>query len=178
MLRDHGIKFRIVAADVDEEKIQKSVKNPTPVKIACTLAFAKADAVLSRVKKGIIIGADTIVVLKNRVIGKPASINHAKKIISDLSHNAHYVITGVCLIDARTLKTVIDYDTTRVQFKKLEKGWIEKYVKENNVMDKAGAYAIQENRDPLIKSIRGSYNNVVGFPIERVIKILRGWNKI
>ena len=176
MLRDYGIKYRAMSADVDEGKVQRSIKNPTPEKTACQLAFAKARAVLPRVKNGIVIGADTIVVIKDRIIGKPDSLKHAEKIISDLSHNEHRVITGICLLDAATMKMVVDYEVTRVRFKKLDKKWIKEYVRNNNVMDKAGAYAIQENRDPLIRSVKGSYNNVVGFPIEKVLKILKGWD--
>jgi septum formation protein len=134
--------------------------------------------VAHRVKKGLILGSDTIVILKGRVIGKPASKKEAYNILRSLSLNRHCVVTAVAFIDAATGKTLVTYDESFVTFKKIGEEWIRDYVENYNVMDKAGAYAVQENSDPFIKKIEGSYYNVVGLPIEKVKRIIKNWDKL
>jgi septum formation protein len=178
ILKQFGIKYDYIAPELDEEKAKKELGTNDPLKIACGLALAKAASAVHRVKIGIILGSDTIVVLKGKVIGKPSSKKDAFRILRSLSLSRHCVVTAVAFIDAQTGKTLVTYDESFVTFKKLDPEWIKNYVEKGNVMDKAGAYAAQENSDPFIKKIEGSYYNVVGLPVEKVKKILSGWEKL
>jgi septum formation protein len=116
------------------------------------------------------------VVLGNEIIGKPSSKKDAERILGKLSGSTHKVITSVAFIDAETRKTLVTFDESFVTFDKIGLIKIRQYIRDNHVLDKAGAYAIQEGADPFIRKIRGSYNNVVGLPIEKVGKILKMWD--
>jgi septum formation protein len=178
ILKQFGLKYDFIRPRLDEEKAKKAFKTNNPLKVACGLSLAKAASVVHKVKKGIILGSDTIVVLKGKVIGKPSSREDAFRILRSLSLNRHCVVTAIAFIDAETGKTLVTYDESFVTFKKLTAKWIRNYVETGSVMDKAGAYAVQENSDPFIRKIEGSYYNVVGLPIEKVKKILAGWEKL
>ena len=177
ILKQFGVNYDYLKPELDEEKAKKELGTDAPLKTACGLALAKAASVAHRVKKGLILGSDTIVILKGRVIGKPASKKEAYNILRSLSLNRHCVVTAVAFIDAATGKTLVTYDESFVTFKKIGEEWIRDYVENYNVMDKAGAYAVQENSDPFIKKIEGSYYNVVGLPIEKVKRIIKNWDK-
>jgi len=119
----------------------------------------------------IILAADTIVVLKDEVIGKPVDKNHAIDILMRLSGNHHRVITGVCIMKGK--KEVCFADITDVWFHPLSKAQIEYYVDRYKPFDKAGAYAIQEWIGVTgIKSIHGDFYNVIGLPVSRVVQEL------
>ena len=178
ILKDFGIKYEFIKPRLDEARAAAKLNTKVPRKIACGLALAKARSVLNKAKSGIILGSDTIVVLHNRIIGKPRSKKHAFEILLDLSRNRHCVVTAIAFIEAQTGKTLVTYDESFVTFRKLDPKWIKNYIETNHVMDKAGAYAVQENSDPFIKKIEGSYYNVVGLPIEKVKHILEQWDKI
>lgn len=178
ILKQFGLKYDFIKPELDEEKAKKALKTGDPLKVACGLSLAKALSVAHKVKKGIILGSDTIVVLKGKIIGKPSSRKDAFRILRSLSLNRHRVVTAVAFIDAETGKTLVTYDESFVTFRKLTDKWIRNYVESGSVMDKAGAYAVQENSDPFIRKIEGSYYNVVGLPIEKVKKILAIWEKL
>jgi len=174
ILKNAGFKFSVVVPDVSE-KISGCLRPSAVVK---TLALKKAEYVKNNisgcmpVKNGlIIVGADTIVVLKGRIIGKPRDVPHAKKILKNLSGSRHYVYTGVAVIDAFNKNTLVDYEKTAVIFKKLSDEDIEKAHRGH--LDKAGAYSIQEENDMFVKRIDGDYLNVVGFPLEKFKKMLK-----
>ena len=173
LLKKFNFKFKQIKPAINEKNFLSKLKNKNPYKIACLLAYEKAKSVMDKVKKGIILGADTIVVLKNEIIGKPDSRKHAISILKKLSNSTHKVITAVALIDVKTFRTVVFADTSYVSFKRLSLKEIKTYINKNNVLDKAGAYAIQEGADPFIKSIKGSYFNVVGLPVEKLKKIIK-----
>lgn len=177
ILKDFGIKFDYVKPRLDEARAAAKLRTLNPLKIACGLAYAKARSVLSKVKSGIILGSDTIVVLRGKIIGKPRSKKHAYEILLALSRSTHCVVTAIAFIEAQTGKTLVTYDESYVTFRKLAPKWIKNYISTNHVMDKAGAYAVQENSDPFIKKIKGSYYNVAGLPIEKVQHILANWDK-
>ncbi|MCX7698041.1 MAG: Maf family protein [Candidatus Goldbacteria bacterium] len=178
ILTKFGFEFEVQEPKIDENRIFVKLKNIKPYKIATSLAYEKARSVLRKFKKGIVIGADTIVVLGREVIGKPKSKKHAIEILKKLSNSTHTVITAIALIDIETGKSLVTYDASFVTFKKLTIKQINDYVNNNHILDKAGAYAVQEGADPFIKKIKGSYYNVVGFPIEKFKRILREWNDI
>jgi septum formation protein len=127
-----------------------------------------------KVKDGIIITADTIVVYNKEIIGKPKSKNGAIRILQKLNGNTHQVYTGFCLLNARTNKIIIDYEKTSVTFNRLTNSQIKKYVASGSPMDKAGAYGIQDEYGAVfVKKINGCYNNVVGLPLAKIYTDLR-----
>lgn len=178
ILTKFGFEFEIQEPKINENKILRKLNGNKPYKVVTLLAQEKAKSVLSNFKKGTVIGADTIVVFGQEIIGKPKSKRHAVEILKKLSNSTHFVITAISLIDVETGKSVISYDTSIVTFRKLKIKQINDYINTNHILDKAGAYAIQEGADPFIKKIKGSYYNVVGFPIEKFKKILRYWDEI
>ena len=178
LMVEHGIPHEAVSPVADETAVMKSVKSKNPYAVANAIALAKAESVRSKYDKGLIIGSDTIVVLGNKIIGKPKNQRDAFRIISSLSGSVHKVITSVAFIDAQTGKTLVTSETTKVHFSKVPPAEIRRYIKENNVMDKAGAYAIQEGADPYVKKLEGPRDNVVGFPMKLVKRIIKIWKKI
>jgi septum formation protein len=178
MLKEFKIPFTLIEPDADEEKIKRDVKSRDPVVVAQVIAAEKARSVLGKVKKGVILGADTIVVLGDEIIGKPMSQKDAERILGKLSGSTHRVITAIAFIDAETQKTLITHDVSYVTFDKIGINKIRQYISDNHVLDKAGAYAIQDGADPFIRRIKGSYYNVVGLPIEKVKRILKFWDKL
>lgn len=178
MLKEFNIPFTLIKPVADEAKIQRGIKSKNPAVIAQVLAHEKARSVLKKIKRGIILGADTIVVLGNHIIGKPKSQKDAERILGKLSGSTHRVITAIALVDAETQKTLVTYDISHVTFDKIGINRIRQYIADNHVLDKAGAYAIQDDADPFIRRIKGSYYNVVGLPIEKVKNILKVWDKL
>jgi len=169
LLRDLGLKVKVVGSRVKESKFNIS----DPEKLVKTLALTKAQEVARRTKSGLIIGADTIVVLKGKIIGKPKSSEEAKFMLRELSGRTHEVLTGLAVIDASTGKTKADFVRTRVKFRKLAEEEIANYVAADKPFDKAGAYAIQEKAGLFVEKIDGCYFNVVGLPLARLAEILK-----
>ena len=169
-------------AEIPFEVIVKSTDETFPEgmpadEVAIHIARNKAEAVkrsFNETRKLPILAADTIVVLKNKIIGKPKDRNDAISILNALSGNKHKVITGVVILNHH--KTISFADTTEVKFHALTHQEIEFYVDKYKPYDKAGAYAIQEWIGVVgIKSINGDFYNVMGLPVSRVVKEL---NKI
>ncbi|MGM0578203.1 MAG: Maf family protein [Myxococcota bacterium] len=119
-----------------------------------------------------VIGADTIVVLGDDIMGKPKDTAEASEMLSRLSGRKHRVITGFCIHDLRKDKEGVQAVSTEAQFKKLTPTEVEKYVSVGESMDKAGAYAIQGVGAYLVDNIVGSYTNVVGLPLCQVIEMM------
>ncbi|MCX8092905.1 MAG: Maf family protein [Candidatus Goldbacteria bacterium] len=128
ILSKFGFDFEVHEPKIDENRILVKLKNIKPYKIATYLAYEKAKSVLRKFKKGIVIGADTIVVLGSEVIGKPKSKKHAVEILKKLSNSTHTVITAIALIDIETGKSLVTYDASFVTFKKLTIKQINDYV--------------------------------------------------
>lgn len=133
------------------------------------IAYQKGLPVHQKHPQDITISADTIVLLDNEILGKPKDLDEARTMLKKLSGKCHLVKTSVCIFKEK--KIIKFTETTKVYFKSLSDLDIEKYIKEENVLDKAGAYAIQ-SKMKLVDRIVGSYSNVVGFPIERIEKLL------
>ena len=135
------------------------------------LAKRKSDAYTQTLANSeILLTADTLVVLDDKVLGKPSSRENAIEMLSDLSGKRHQVYTGVCLRIANSVKTFTE--ATDVYFKKLSSKEIEYYLDNCQYMDKAGAYAIQEHGDIIIDSCSGSVENVIGLPLEKLSGLL------
>ena len=123
-------------------------------------------AVLPPGAKGIVIGADTFLYFRGRVIGKPKSLIHARRMVAQLAGRSHWVYTGLCLRDIRTGRCRASYTKSRVTFHRVTPAAIARYVARIKPLDKAGGYAVQRSRQDLIARIDGSVTNVIGLPME------------
>lgn len=148
-----------------------------PLELAKALSAGKAEAVAERHKgeDTIIIGADTFVVLDNKILGKPHTPEKAKEMIKKMSGRVHSVITGFTIINAKSGKKVSRAVESKVCFRKLTDKEIEDYVSTGEPLDKAGAYAIQEAGSVLIAKIEGDYTNIVGLPLPALIEELKNF---
>lgn len=166
LLKEYGYDFRVISSDFNESENFRS-----PVKTVKSFAYGKAKAVFDKLndKNVVVLGADTIVVFKGEILGKPKSQEHAKDMLSSLSGKTHTVITGFSLISKE--KTVVKYVKSRVKFNVLSKQMIDEYVLTGKPMDKAGSYGIQDGFG-LVKNYKGSLNNIIGLPIEKMTKII------
>jgi septum formation protein len=163
ILESLDLTFKVIPSNADE-----SFNNFFPVEyIPLILAKKKAEKVASIYSDDTIIGADTVVILDGKIFNKPKSKQDAEKILRALSGNTHKVITGVCIKNISENLTVRFSETSFVTFKKLNNDIIKKYMDSVNVMDKAGAYAVQEYGSIVIESFSGSMSNIMGFPIEK-----------
>ena len=169
LLKQLNINFKSFAVDVNEN-ISETEK---PVHIVKRLANEKLKKAKEKVKNGIIITADTIVVLDGKVIGKPESTKNAKTILKKLSGRVHKVYTGFSLWNSDKKIIITDYEKTIVEFRNLCDREIDDYIKTGSPMDKAGAYGIQDDFGAVfIKKINGCYYNVVGLPLTKVYQTL------
>jgi len=142
----------------------------SPEAIVQDLAYQKAEAVLesfhSDSKPGIILGADTLVFLGEKILGKPIDEEEAFRMLRSLSGKTHQVFTGVALINTSTRESHTFFERTEVTFRHLEDKEISDYIATGEPMDKAGAYGIQEDHGAVfVKNIAGDYYNVVGLPL-------------
>lgn len=144
-----------------------------PIQIAYLTALEKARTVASNFIEGLIIGADTIVVIDGEILGKPRNVSIARDYLRRLSGCIHEVITGVAVIDASSGKEVYDYEITEVKFRELSDREIELYVSSGEPLDKAGAYGIQGFASLFIEWIKGDFYNVVGLPLYKLSLLLK-----
>ena len=129
-------------------------------------------------KKGpdtLVLAADTLVYLGTSLFGKPGDLKEARQMLTRLQGRTHYVVTGICLLHLRGHRQSIFAESTAVSFKSLDDAEIAGYLSRVDPLDKAGAYAIQEQGDLIVDKIAGSYTNVVGLPMERLTAELRAW---
>jgi len=128
----------------------------------------------------LVIGADTVVSIGKKILGKPIDKNDAGRMLKLLSGKTHTVTTAFCVLDAGSAKKIVRSVKTKVEFRRLKKGEIEDYIKTDEPFDKAGAYAAQGRGSRFIKKIDGSYTNVVGLPVEKLKEALKafGLNEI
>ena len=159
LLKQMGVNFRIVVSQVEEGEAH----TPSHLWVQ-ELAKAKALAVAAQ-GGGIVLGADTIVVCQNQVLGKPRNTEEAKTMLTFLAGRVHEVMTGVCVVDNYRNKIYQDCEVTKVYFRKLSAREINAYVASGEPMDKAGAYGIQGLGALLAAGIEGCYFNVVGLPL-------------
>ena len=167
ILEENGFKFISHAADLNEEKYE----NLPPLKMVKTLSRLKAEKISKIYKNSIILGADTTVVLGKETFGKPKDKIQAKEMLLKLSGSTHTVYTGFTIInpDNKTIKT--SHDSTKITFRKLSDIEIDNYIKNHNVTDLAGSYAIQEGAGEFVNKIEGDYLNVVGIPTKVIITL-------
>lgn len=169
LLESAGISFTVVSGDIDETPLP----GEEPVAHVLRLAEGKAREVSSRAVGRFFIGADTIVLCNNEIMGKPSDNADAARMLRAISGRVHQVITGFTVLDHHTGRTVSRVVSTDVAFKPLDDDEISAYVATGCPLDKAGAYAIQGGAAYMVARIDGSYTNVVGLPLCEVVEVLR-----
>jgi septum formation protein len=167
LMKQIGLPFRSLPSDVDENQALGE-----PLVKAVLLAEKKAKAVYSQSKESWILGADTMVVVGGRILGKPRDHEHIHSMLSRLSGKEHEVITGFCLLDPSGGMAHSEAITTLVKMKHLGEKEINAYVATGEPFGKAGGYAIQGVGAFMVESISGSYTNVVGLPVCALVKSL------
>lgn len=170
LLRQIGLTFTVRPSDVPENVLD----HEAPAHNAKRIALSKAVEIAKLVKDGIVIGADTIVVLGDRILGKPRTPVEATKMLKSLSGRMHTVYTAFALVDARTQRKIVQVEKTKVWFRKLSSQEIADYVASGSPMDKAGAYGIQDDYGAVfVKRVEGCFYNVVGFPLTKFYMALQ-----
>ena len=171
MLRQLQPEFQIVPSDAEE--IFDGQLSPQEL---CRLnAHRKARAVARKNPDALVLGADTLVILDDEIMGKPRDPVDARRMLARLQGRTHQVVTAVSMIHLRAHREHLFAVSTDVTFRSLSAEQISGYLSKINPLDKAGAYAIQEHGDLIVSEISGSFGNVVGLPVERVGEELKSW---
>ncbi len=174
LLKQIGLDF--IAIDSEAEEWDSNEFKPLMITKINT--GRKVNAVISKAKGRIIISADTIVAIKNKILHKPSSVKEARSYLKLLSGKKHTVYTGVLVVNPVKKKTCFEYEKTDVYFRKLKLTEINYYIKNHNPLDKAGSYGIQDDFGCLfIEKINGDFYNVVGLPLaklsEMILKVIK-----
>lgn len=169
LLKGMGVDFTVISPEVDERA------EGEPGQVALLLAQRKARAVCALHPSELVVAADTLVSVDGQALGKPRDAGEARRMLHLLSGRAHDVFTGVCLAcrlhqyeEARAVRTV-------VRFRALSEEEIFRYVQSGDPMDKAGAYGIQSGAAGFVESITGSYENVIGLPVQALDEMLQNY---
>jgi septum formation protein len=171
LLRLLKLDFRVIpstATEILDEQL-------SPFEVCQLNARRKARAVAKKNPDSLVLGADTLVFIDGEIMGKPASRAEAERMLTRLQGRTHQVVTGICLLHLRTHRQTVFAESTAVTFHPLNEVKIRRYLNRVNPLDKAGAYAIQEEGDLIVEKIDGSYTNVVGLPVERLTAELQSW---
>jgi septum formation protein len=169
LLEKAGFRFRVVVPPIQEPT--ENLGHLPPAQLAEALAYFKAREVADQHPTEWVLGADTIVVVGGRILGKPADAEEAREMLTTLSGTRHTVITGVALLGPDEHRLIAS-ETTHVTVRDLSPAEVEDYVAGGEWMGKAGAYAIQETADRFVVRIEGSLSNVVGLPMELVARMI------
>ncbi len=173
LLSQLGLNFEINPSTCDER-----ITSNNPIDVVSDLSLQKANEVASSSPESLVIGADTIVVLQGKILGKPENAHDAIYMLEQLSANKHSVFTGVALLKtnphAEVIKSHTFVEETIVTFSALSKQEIENYVAGGSPMDKAGSYGIQDDWGSVfVERIEGDFYNVVGFPLNRFYREMK-----
>jgi septum formation protein len=169
LLSNLGLDFEVIESNVEEFSNEKH-----PSRYVMDLSFNKAMLVAKKLKEeAIVIGADTIVVIEDKVLGKPKDRDEAFIMLKNLQGRVHTVYTGITIVRTKDFKYVSDFEETKVWIKKLQDEEIFNYIDTGECYDKAGAYAIQGFGALIVEKIVGDYFNVVGLPISKLFDILK-----
>ncbi len=170
ILKAVGWAFEAIAANVAETRFASE----DAVSYVQRLAITKAETVAKKIAEGLVLGADTVVVIDNEILGQPRDDDDARRMLSLLSGKWHEVVTGVSLIRAGQMgRALVEHETTRVRFCEMSVNEIDWYAATGEPRDKAGAYAIQGRGGVFIEEIQGDYFNVVGLPVRLVYELSR-----
>ena len=168
LLRMIGFDFEVVDSQVDERNEVYTI----PEVHVLELAQKKALKVAEEIDSGLIIGADTIVVLNNQILGKPKNAKKAKEILKQLSDRTHTVYTGFAIVEKPSGEMLSEFVKTLVSFRRLEDEEIERYIQSGSPLDKAGGYGIQDQGALFVEKIDGCFYNVMGLPVTKVYRAL------
>lgn len=168
LLSEAGYRFEVIEPGGEED-----FGHDNPRQLAERLAYFKARRVADRVPSGLVLGADTICLLGEQVIGKPTDEDDARRILRTLAGTRHRVITGLCLLEASSGVRIVGSEVTWVTMRPMSDQEIEDYVASGAGWGKAGAYAVQPENDPYVERIEGSISNVLGLPMELFERMLR-----
>jgi septum formation protein len=168
LLEQAGLKFSVIPSDFDETSVAMS----DPASYVRALAEFKALDISHKHPDSWVIGADTLVLIDNQALGKPGCDDDAREMLKRLSGKSHQVLTGYCICCRAKKQLFSETVKTDVHFKELRLEEIDWYIGTGEPSDKAGAYAIQGLGSFLVRSIKGSYTNVVGLPVCEVIEFL------
>jgi septum formation protein len=174
LLRELGAEFTVVPSDAPEIHHEQL----TAWEVSQINAYRKARTVAKRYPDALVLGADTMVCLDTVLFGKPADLEEAYRMLEQLQGQTHHVVTAICLLHLRDRRQRVVAETTAVTFRALDATKIRRYLTKVNPLDKAGAYAIQEQGDLIVAGIAGSYSNVVGLPVERLRAELEAWEGV
>jgi septum formation protein len=174
LLRALDVEFRVIASDAREIHTEHLTVSEMSQLNACR----KARTVAQQFPDSLVLGADTLVALETTVLGKPADREEACRMLQQLQGRAHRVVTGVCLLHLRAHRQKLFAVNSEVTFRPLDARQIRDYLDRITPLDKAGAYAIQEGGEKIVASVRGSFSNVVGLPVERLKAELAAWEHV
>lgn len=170
--RKRLLKKNSIFCKIHVSNFKEKLMHITPRALVMHNAKGKAEAVAKHYKNGIVVGVDTIGVLGNKILGKPKNRADAKKMIKTLSGTTHKVISGLCVVNARSGKKSCASVTTKVTFRKISGAELEKYLDSGHWKGKAGSYAIQGRAKGFVKKIEGDITNVIGLPVKKFKKML------
>src|SRR5437870_748816 len=170
ILRSVGWPFEALPAHIDESR-QDGEKADAYVE---RVARVKAEAVAAHCPGSLVLGADTVVVIDDQILGKPCDEGDANRVLRVLNGRRHQVLTGVALVNEVTGQSRVAHEVTVVRFAEMSDEEINWYVATGEPMDKAGAYAIHGHGALFIKEIRGDYFNVVGLPVRLLYRLIGG----
>jgi len=171
LLRQLKLDFKVMPAEVAEIHHEQM----TARELSQLNAYRKARTVAKKHPDSLVLAADTLVYLETMLFGKPTTLEEAFGMLERLQGRTHQVVTGLCLLHLRNHRQAIFAESTAVTFHPLDEVRIRRYLNSVNPLDKAGAYAIQEEGDLIVEKISGSYTNVVGLPLERLAAELEAW---
>jgi septum formation protein len=171
LLRQLGFDFKVLPSEATEVHAEQL----TALEVSRINAWRKAYSVAKKHSDALVLGADTLVFLDTALYGKPADLEAAYRMLEALQGRTHYVVTAICLLHLRERRQRVFTETSAVTFRPLDALKIRRYLAKVNPLDKAGAYAIQEEGSLIIEKISGSYSNVVGLPVERLEQELARW---
>jgi septum formation protein len=171
LLRQLKFNFQIVPGEANEIFDE----HLSPWELCQLNAHRKARSVAKKIPDALVLGADTLVFLNDEIMGKPADIADARRMLTRLEGRTHQVVTGISLIHLRAHRERTFAVSTDVTFRSLTAGQIDGYLSKMNPLDKAGAYAIQEHGELIVAGISGSFGNVVGLPLEQLRAELGAW---
>jgi septum formation protein len=170
ILRSVGWESEAVAADIDETRFAAE----DAVSYVERLARAKAEIVADGLRESLVLGADTVVLIDEEILGQPRDDEDARRMLQLLSGRWHEVLTGVALMrPGQPSQVLIEHETTRVRFAELSAAEIDWYISTGEPMGKAGAYAIQGRAALFIEEVQGDFFNVVGLPVRLVYEMSR-----
>ena len=169
LLEKTGLEFEICPSNYEEDM---TLPMP-PMELVKFLSRGKAESLVSKYPNALIIGSDVFIYYNGHVLGKPHTKEKAKEMLQMLRGVQHSVFTGFAVVDSKTGKIVDGVVEIKVYFKNYSDDVIEDYIEHGNILDKAGAYAIQNLGDTMLEKFEGNYDDILGLPVKEVLGALK-----